>query len=494
MVQTRAQAKRLGKMLYQSGKKTLKTVRQYGSKSGPKAVDREIRQLVNTAQNVIANLGSSGSGSSRNPYGSPIPLYRPPRAARPAPSTPHGGVRSRRKRWGSSTAKYVGKFPSKPKRGKEGKVTQSLKQGYHLTAETYGTVTDPHCAYVGHNTMDYTIAKRAISGAIHRKLLMKAGISCESKNVELPLIATGASGPSAFLIIMIFINNVTGAIQDLLYEIPDDIDLQGLVNGNTTLLEYIEGYLTGQFALQDDVLKEIRLYERVANLPIDERRLRSRMDMTKEKLHVIVKSQLRIQNRTKGDVPNNDDLSADRVDNVPVDGKLYTFKHAHAKLASKTPNPNLMVRFNSMPTNGIVLARGSGMSFTEELAEPPNPAIFTNCIGASKVFLNPGDIKDCKITNFYSGKFDTLMNKLRAKYSTGIIGGPNPPPFSYGVPGKMQLVVLEEMIRSISSNEIHLVYERNLEIGAWLTSTHPKYALTTELVVDTDNDINPPPP
>jgi len=437
-------------------------------------------------RNAVLSAASKVATSAYNSASSRVSNWMNSPKFRAVPRTP-GSTAARRKRsWGSAKGVYRGRFKGKPsKADAKGLIAKSLKNGYHTTKETYGTVVDPHCAYIGHNTMDYKLLARTLSGAIQRKLLEKAGIQVASANVELPLIASGASGPSAFFIIMIFKNNVTGGGVESLYEIPDDKDLKGLVAGNTDLLNYLLGWLLNNGPQVNDELNEIRLYERVANLPIDERRLRCRLDLTKESLTIVVKSQLRIQNRTKGDSATAD-ADADRVDNTPVDGKMYTFKHAHAKLAAKTSTPTLLVRFNAMPENGVVLARGSD-NFTETLEEPPNQSIFTNCKGTQRVVLNPGDIKDCRISHVYKGTFSTLMSKLRAK-STTDLGVGVPYYYSYGVPGKMQMVVLEEMIRSITSNEIVLVYERNLEIGCYLRSRNPKYALTTELSVEADND------
>lgn len=461
-----------------------------GFRSWLPAAGRVGQQLVGNpqVQKAIMNAAYSSASSAVDRISSWMnsPSFRA-NPGRPAPITPRKGKPRRKMRWGTAKGVYVGKFKQKPSKASgKGLIAKSLKSGYHLTKETFGTVTDPHCAYIGHNTMDYTILSRALSGAIHRKLFEKAGIQITSSNVEIPLIATGVSGPSAFFINMIFKNNVTGNGMDLIYEIPDDIDLKALVNANVQLLNYLFAYLVANGPQEDDELIEMRLYERVANLPTDERRLRCRLDMTKESLTIVVKSHLRVQNRTKGD-STEVNADADRVDNVPVDGKMYTFKHAHAKLASKTPNLNLLVRFNAMPQNGVVLAR-SADNYTETLAEPPNQQIFTNCVGTNNIHLNPGDIKDCHISHVYKGRFGTLVNKLRAKNTTNL-GVGQPYYYSYGVPGKMQLVVLEEMIRSISSNDIILVYERNLEIGCFLKSRNPKYALTTELVVEKDDQL-----
>jgi len=470
MVETRSGLKTAPKQI------GFKTVAKKG-KSLPfgTSVRQVVGALTATLGPAVGNAIGNAMKSVQNPFVS----------SRPAPQTPHGANSlSRKRKWGSSTAKYVGKFKQNPrKKAGQGPIAKSLKSGYHVTKEVYGNVTDPHCGYIGHNTMDYEVLSRVISGAIQRKLFQKAGITLSSRVMEMPLIASGVSGPSAFFINHLWTDPSTGNIDDYIYEIPDNTDLTALVQNNTPLrqqiFEYVSALSTGQFQKE---LTEIRLYERVATLPLDERRLRARIDMTKEILNIVVKSKLRIQNRTKGDTTGADQ-SADRVDNVPVDGKLYTFKNAHPKLNSRTcNNADLLARFNTMPIDGIILAR-SGRNYTEELKEPPNPKFFSNCVGSSKVFLNPGDIKDCSISNVYKGKYSNLMLKLRAAMTTGFTQ-------TYNVPGKCQLVCLEEMIRSISSNDITLVYERNIEIGAWFKSTHPKYTFTTELIVpDAKNDI-----
>ncbi|MFN3076444.1 MAG: hypothetical protein ABT940_06120, partial [Alphaproteobacteria bacterium] len=78
---------------------------------------------------------------------------------------------------GASTGRYRGKF-NKPRKTKNPKVeTMCLQKGFHTTTEIHGTITDDHCAYIGHSTFDIEGYAHGIVGALLRKLLKKGGIT-----------------------------------------------------------------------------------------------------------------------------------------------------------------------------------------------------------------------------------------------------------------------------------------------------------------------------
>lgn len=432
-------------------------------------------------------------------------VVTPQRGGRNMPGTPAGPQYGRRAQWGSSYARYVGRFHkvykkksrryrySKKRKAygkkkmmrkkKPNEMLQSLKLGYHITREQYGTLTDPHIGYIIHSTNEYNDLVRVIVGAMVRKLFKKAGINVETRSQTLPLEINNGSGPEAFIIKWVTTRFNTNDQTESLYEIPNDAGLDDIINGLVGLTNTIITYLTD---VEANEITHLRLYMRTTVLPTaDERRIVAELDLKNEDFHFCSTSKLKVQNRTKGDSTGSDN-DADRVDNSPVYGKLYEFKGGSIKLRTvNNADFDYNKVFNSMPANGISLVRGAELP---EYEEPPAGKHFMNNVSQVKVYLNPGDIKYATISYNYSAKFKTFMDKFKAKNFRNDIGAP----FRYaGIPGKTQMVVLEEVIRSISSNPIVLVYEREITMGGYMTSKKRAVPLSTQLVSEAYSNLIP---
>lgn len=431
------------------------------------------------------------------------------------PSTPAGPQRARTAKWGSSYSRYVGKFKktykkkarryrvykkirrsktSKSKRfryktkkmkmkKKVNEMVECMKYGYHITRELYGTLTDPHIGYIIHSTNEYNYLVRIIVGAMVRKLFKKSGINVETRQQTLPLETNLTSGPNAFMIKWIRTKFSTSDQTESVYEIPNNAGLDDIINGLTTLTNHIISYLTDP---QAEEITHLRLYMRTTDLAqADERRLVAELDLKNEEFHFCSTSKLKVQNRTKGDTTGADN-DADRVDNTPVYGKLYEFKGGSIKMKTVDNSDfDYNLYFNSMPANGLNLVRGGEIPDYEE---PPTGKHFMNCVGQVKVYLNPGDIKYATISYNYSGKFKNFMDKFKAKNYGNQVNAA----FRYaGIPGKTQMIALEEVIRSISSNPIVLVYERQITMGGYITSKRRAVPFTTQLTSEQISNLIP---
>jgi len=431
-------------------------------------------------------------------------VITPSRTGRNMPGTPAGPQNARTAKWGSSYARYVGRFKKvykkkgrryqsrrskfrkrvrSYKKMKKNEMVECLKYGYHITNELYGTLTDPHIGYIIHSTNEYNGMVRCIVGAMVRKLFKKAGVSVETRSQTLPLFNNEFSGPNVFVIKWIRTNFATNQQTEHLYEIiSNTAGLDDIINGLATLTNHIVLYLQETGA---EEITHMRLYMRTTALPADERRLVSELDLKNEEFHFVSTSKLKVQNRTKGDT-NGSDNDADRVDNMPVYGKLYDFKGGNIKMRTVNNSDfDYNLYFNSMPANGLSLITGTQLP---EYEEPPTGKHFMNNGGQSKVYLNPGDIKYATISYNYSGKFKNFIDKFKAKNFVNQINAP----FRYGgIPGKTQMIALEEVIRSISSNPIVLVYERQITLGVYMTSKKRAVPLTTQLTSEQISNLAP---
>lgn len=396
-------------------------------------------------------------------------------------STPTRKARFGKKRYFSSvaTAKYKGGF-RKPKRVKTNKQSLALSKGYHITGEIFGIVADPHCAYITHSTYHLTNFSRVIVGALLRKLFAKAGRPIHDKKASLALINPAESQNTRvkWRLITERIDNSTGAVTTQSLDIPFDATLEWLV-ANFAMVAELNSYLDStvtQWEANKLYLYSIVMDNESAEAPM----LASMIDIRNETIHLTCSSKLKIQNRTKGDLASGDgqeNYDADRVDNQPVYGYRYHFNHGEPRLRTlrgyPTANAGLIPdNFNSIDFYGLRLTRASAIT-TDQFNEPPNAKLFSNCVKAVKVNLQPGDMKDGTLYWDISGKFTTVIKRLRVKQK-------NEDNVS-GVPGKCEMYGLEEQLRTAGVNPITLGYEKQFQIGCYMT-TKPAYALlTTEL-------------
>jgi hypothetical protein len=370
-----------------------------------------------------------------------------------------------------STATYKGRF-KKPRRPKANLNSTALVKGYHSTIEQFGNVIDQHCGVITHSTIHHMQVARAMMGALLRKLFFQAGINVDNRSNILGLF-TDTSNSLTYRIRMTQKHEQINGVNYTNHDITAGDSLSSIVEafGGTQEIYYVlvarPSYDNLRFA--EIWLEQLQI---VTGVPTTLAKLR----LSNEKLTLFAKSKLRVQNRTKGDAVDHD-ADADRVDNLPLMGKIYNFNGAHPKLRSYDNDDDIKKTMNCIGPNGLVLGRGIDL---EEMNEPPNHKIFKNCTGTSKVVLNPGSIKDASIFYKVSGYFNDVIDKLKVKSYVAMSGDP-PPLLLYGGVGKSQTIFLEEMIRSITSNDIIMVYERELITGCWFDTKQRRGALTTRL-------------
>jgi len=311
-----------------------------------------------------------------------------------------------------------------------------------------------------------------------RKLFEKAGCPISNRNVELPV--TGFDNAAHWRLVYTKQNPITVGFSTGSVNSVDSWTFTQFIDNFAYMYDHIIAYLSDT---DDDEPYQLALY----SIPIaisDVTRLIGKLDLTTEVIEIHASSRCKIQNRSSGSqATTTDRYQLDRVDNQPLHGYLYEFKHADPRLKQASSffagSIDADVWFNRIGVNGITLVRANQIPFIE-FAEPPVPAVFANCAKSSKVAIQPGDMKYMMVTTKEKGLMVNLLKKMKC--------GVRVNDYMTGLRGKSQLLALEERIRTDSENPITLQYERESKVGCLSYSTKPT-AITTVLGVNLLNNV-----
>lgn len=359
-----------------------------------------------------------------------------------------------------SRGKYGKKF-KKTRKIKIGKEAMMLRDGYHLTEETFGAVGDAHCCYIQHSTYNVNLISRAIAGALIRKVFKKAGVDMGSRNQELPLF--GLTDSDGFRLEYTLVGPTDGGVNTQSYTIPNDQNLTTIITNFGQFRNHISDTIRN---INQNEPYKLCLYSSDRNGFDTNWRLASSIDLRSELIEVTITSQLRVQNRSAGaDAAAAEKFDLDRVDVQPLRGYLYDHRHSDPRVSDLTTNaiapPVLNLPISRMRTDGIQLVRAANLS-VDQFNEPPNPKYWENCSKAVKVTLDPSQIKTCYVKYDIKGYLPKLLVKMRVGRSQTVDGVE----YFGNALGRSQTIALEELIRTNDANPITLQYEREYKIGA----------------------------
>lgn len=371
-------------------------------------------------------------------------------------------------RYGAASGVYKGSF-AKPRKNQQTIESKCLTKGYHKTDEHYGLVSDPHCVYIYHHTLESAIIAQVVVGAIVRELFVSSGHSVNQNTSELVLEEGG--GTAQFRILYRRRNPLTGATTPINVDITNNVSFDAIKNSCSTISSLLLEYLRNNdqqapysfTLLKSDERTDGTRYKTVAHFDVEDIHLT-----------IPVVSTMMVQNRTAGATATSGDGGADRVDNQPLEGFCYNFSSADPRL-KKSVGVNTI---NFAQEIGLSLFRASEMP--NSYNEPPVPKLWQNCVKNVKVRINPGDVKKSMISHIYTGPMRTLFAKMAVKvYDNARI-------FSHG-PGKGQLFAFEETIRTNSSNIVTINYQCEKKIGCFIKKIKRKIPFVTEL---TSSEVN----
>jgi len=410
--------------------------------------------------------------------------YRNPKPTKPPKREPKYHRVMKKPYTGSNKpARHVGKF-KKPKKRPEANAKYAV-QGAAATMEVSGRVSDDQCVYITHASHSAYVTLRTVVLGLLRHLLKKGfGWNASDVYEVIPAYYAATYNQSTSLQISIStINRVDSAVINdaFILDVPNDCNIMSLCgslitiggslwNGVLNTGTQDPGFTMLYWLLlqaQNGIVRphQITLYRTGASgAPYD---VLCVLDFSCLKAHVKSVSTLKVQNRS---IPELGDDEADNVDNVPLCGKTFDFKHY-------SPRCHEQARFNCVNTEtGMQLIRAGQLLGSSQSSigfqEPPARAIFQNCSGSAKIQMNPGELKTDALTFIKSANFTKLFDSMTFKTLTLASGTGFTNSFSIGL-GTCRMLALEKFIniKAFSSTElpIDVVYENNVWCGAYVT-------------------------
>lgn len=413
------------------------------------------RRLFDAGVQATASYAANALG----PYGrAAYTGYRMARAAKRYLSTgKHVAKQTSRKRVYHTKGQYVGKFK---KSGKKNELAMYTAKGFVNTDEIAGTVSDPDCVYLTTASLDpYACIAYAIE-ALYRKLLVKAGLKVSSKGEIIP--ARAPEDARDWVIRLLASQEGTGADEIIVYrqETTAASSINSLVNTTTVLnafMQYSSGVLMTTGSGSDSATVELTRLQLYFKNTATEDMFVCELDLREETIHYYGKAYVKVQNRT---LATGGSADAEDVNNNPLEGRMYYFDGIpKCKVYESFP-------INIMGVNrGVQLVRAAQFGGAAvALKEPPLPKIFWNCKSASKIVLNPGDVKKASVKVEGQLRFLTWLKRIRLNYGTTPGFGT-----TYSI-FKTNMIALEDMINLSASSNVSVAFEVN-RVSAFYFST-----------------------
>lgn len=389
--------------------------------------------------------------------------------------------------YGVSTGANAGKFRTPSRAMTSNKDTLYLKKGFINILERRGDITDSDACYLYHTDYHVVEMVEAIVAALCRSLLRKAGCEVTNLQSELPLAYWEDS--SGYRFIYTIRNPITGALTasppiDLL----NNASYKSLVD-NMSALTNMGGHLINYMNNASfDEPYAIYMYQR------DPLRLAAVIYLQDEMVYLKCQSTVCVQNRSKGADGSFTDPSLDRVDNQPLKGYLYEFKNPDPRLrttaATNTGMADNNDRFYGSGFQNGCFTFGAAIigNPTNSFANVPNPKLWKNISKATPITLDPGEIKQASISTYVKHRLPELLKKFRADVTGGFSGGPPAIPgrFNGVMKGKSQIIALEELIRTTSTNLVTLSFEIQQKFSCFTVTKRKKGVLLADTFIGPD--------
>jgi len=357
-------------------------------------------------------------------------------------------------------ASYVGKM-NKPKSVNNSYMTLATQIGGVSTSEQFGKVSDPHAVYLTHSTFDLNNYSFAIRFHLIRKLFFQAGIPVNDRHEELPLFNAGNS--DGFLLVYTDMNTIIGSLNTSQYTVVDNQTLTSITDSFTQFTTAIESYLLNTSAREPH---KLYLYQSDRNGFDTNWRLATQLNLMNESFTLTSSSSLQLQNRTAGDLAGAGDLNIDRADVQPLVGTVFQFRNGdprlrqtHAAIGGVT---TLNTALNGIASSGVRLARAGTVAVPAEFGptttfqNTPQPQVWANVMSSSKSILQPGGMKSCSILYKITGLGINFFKKLQLHNIATTLD----PDICTQLAGRSQIIVFEEKMRTIGTNNLTIHYQR----------------------------------
>lgn len=389
--------------------------------------------------------------------------------------------------FGVSYASNAGQFKAPSKALTSNKDTTYLKKGFINILERRGDITDSDACYLYHTTHHSVEISEVIVAALLRNLLRKAG--CEVTNIQAELPLAYWQDSSGYRFLYTYRNPITGVVTAMPWlDLGNDASFKSLVD-NMANVSNMGGHLR---AFMNNASFEepyaLYMYER------DPLRLAAMVYLQDEMVYLKCQSTVCIQNRSKGADGAFTDPSLDRVDNQPLKGYLYEFKNPDPRLRTNATTSGGMAdnndRFYGSGFQDGCFTFGAAIigNPTNSFANVPNPKLWKNIDKATPISLDPGEIKQASITVFMKNRLPELLKKLRANVTGGNAAGPPAVPgrFNGVSKGKSQIIALEEILRTTSTNLVTLSFEIQQKFSCFSVTKRKKGVLLADTFIGPD--------
>lgn len=428
-----------------------------------RAAPSDIRAMVarEMRKSVWGRAGFKHKGT--NPYG--VATRRGNK--KPVSLTLTDTKKKRKQRVGNRGAgRYVGRF-KKTKRRTADTLLKYQKYGVVHVDEVQGSVDDPNCVYLAHMSYDQLDMIKYASEALIRLLFRTCmKLNCDSLDQEIPGLSYVNAG-STWYVRLMGNQQVDGSMNILVSHTVVDNDTVAIVAATfyNEFVKYSSGFSSTATTGSNDngvELVKLALFIQDADGQTTTGKFQGDIDLRDLRMHYTSKSELKIQNRTPGD---NGSTDSDNISNNPLSGWMYDFKGI-----PKSANINMyhLESFLKVATQkGVMLTRAASLASTivggGSFREPPLPRSWKNCVKASKILLQPGDIKKgvCSVT-----KNENFLQFLKTtRFQQGAVD-------DLAVTwGKMptQMIALEDVINLDTSYKVTCAYEVNRVSGVYFT-------------------------
>lgn len=395
----------------------------------------------------------------------------------------------KKKAVGVDQAYYAGKFSKR--KLTEPMITKCAKKGFAGTIEQGGSISDAHCVYIGHSTC--ATATMAFSGAIAllRAALSSIDLDVQSPDDNLPLTGTWT--------IRIQYVNPTDATAEV----------YTTTMSSANSLNQIGRTLAVEFARRANIAPIASGFRWKANsltLTDGNGAIMLSRDLSKTTITFYGSSSLKVQNAshvvTTGD---EDDNSADDVNNVPLVGKGYYGNGAGmywrsrwygtdgtsnaAAIAGHGTLLEAQYNFYGNAEHGLIAAKAGDALV---LQEPPLKSHFANVTKTTGgQMIQPGMIKSSTLTTTKTLTFNKFWESLRitpvTEWTAGTLESNGTSQTKCTI-GRYHTFALEKQLHS-STDNIVVRAEVNYKYGAFCTLKKHRVATHKVVIKNVNADL-----
>lgn len=355
------------------------------------------------------------------------------------------------------------------------------RDGVVETSEISGTVSDPDAVYlINHVVPPYKVIKM-LSRSIFRKLFEMANIRITG--LDDVLSDPAGSGPSADSFLIEYGSATSGGtITTGTVSLANTDTLRTVADSSTFvnwLLNYSSGYDNSSAAGNTSNLftpAYLKLYTtHAAGAELVQQALIHLSEVT---VDMVAFSEMKCQNRMLGAI--GDPAPAAESDNVganPLQGIQYMFQGVpRPKQLLEGVATTKGLRFSQLSVDdGIKFI--SGAACVNDFKEPISPQFFWNCKSASKIRLNPGEIKSFYARASRKMGFLKLLKALRVQYGVSTAVAYNNFETNYSI-FPCQMISLEDLINVNANHNISVSYELERTIGVKVEVRKKKFCRT----------------